>query len=91
VQCLTIRPFPGEGPEGNRVTGAPESLLARVWNVLEYLRSVNPARIQKIVTCSSQTSLENAEFTYRLFEDGTQNVISYSEFMEYIENKSPPY
>jgi len=89
VQGLTIRPFPGENTEANRANESQGSLLVRVWNVLEYLRSLNPARMQKIVACSSQTSAEIAEFTYRLFEDGTENVMSYSEFMDYIENKSP--
>lgn len=89
VQGLTIRPFSSENAQGNRANESPVSLLVRVWNVLEYLRSLNPTRVQKIVACSSQTSAEIVEFTYRLFEDGTENVMSYSEFMDYIENRSP--
>lgn len=85
VQGLTLRPY----EENQTSPDIPESLLARVWNVVEYLRSLNPGRAQKIIACCSQTHAEITEFTYRLYEDRTANVMGFSEFMTYLDKNSP--
>jgi len=85
VQSLKLRPYsPGEDNKlGKAALG---TLLSRVWNVLDYLRSMNPGKAQKILACCSQTSTEITEFTYRLYEDRTENVMNYTEIMGYLYN-----
>eukprot|EP00497_Spongosphaera_streptacantha_P003866 TRINITY_DN459_c0_g1_i2.p2 TRINITY_DN459_c0_g1~~TRINITY_DN459_c0_g1_i2.p2 ORF type:complete len:275 (+),score=50.99 TRINITY_DN459_c0_g1_i2:122-946(+) len=63
------------------------SLLARVWNVIEFLRSMCPGRSQQLVCCSS-TSAEAGEFTFRLYEDRTKHVMNYTEFMDHLREIS---
>jgi len=86
VQGLTLRP---PNDEGQNPIDAPETRLARVWNVIDYLRSLNPGRAQQVIACCSQTHSEVTAFTYRLYEDRTANVMGYSEFMTYLDKNSP--
>jgi len=86
VQGLTLRP---PNDEGQNPVDAAETLLARIWNVIDYLRSLNPGRAQQVIACCSQTHSEVTAFTYRLYEDRTANVMGYSEFMTYLDKNSP--
>jgi len=83
VQSLKLRSY-SPGAEENLGNDLSGSLLSRVWNILEYLRSMNQGRAQKILACCSRTSTDITEFTYRLYEDRTENVMSYTEIMSYL-------
>jgi len=79
VQGLSLLPYPGED-------GGTDTLLHRVWHCIEYLRSLMAGRSQTLICCTPHTA-EFSKFKDRLFEDRTQHVMEYGEFLTFIRDQ----